>query len=200
MPSFCSRTGSGPVLIADQGNTARNYYNRFEHACAKFLMEAMVRQARGEFNGWDVTGQLSRGLFRGAAAEWSPYQVFLDNLAISQTALDALNRAELGTCTLGSYLMNVCNDVGNWFSGIWSQGRGTTYGNVFLTDDASKSEFRAILRNRALLHHEQVHAQQWAQMEWNFAAAYLEATRRQGQCNVFEKRAGFIDGGYFTCI
>ncbi len=149
----------------------------------------------------DVTGRCPVVCW-GAAAEWSPYQVFLDNLAISQTALDAQTVQGLLRThrALGSYLMNVCNDVGNWFSVFWSQGNGDLRERV-LDRRCIESEFRAILRNRALLRimNRFMCQPQWAQMEWNFAAAYLsDPPPRPMQC--LRKRAGFIDGGYFTCI
>ncbi|MCB1258100.1 MAG: hypothetical protein KDB26_13385, partial [Microthrixaceae bacterium] len=71
---------------------------------------------------------------------------------------------------------------------------GTTYGSYFVTTvDSKKANAPALMR------HEAVHANQWAVGSWMFAAGYGAASSVQGECNYFERQAGFRDGGYRNC-
>jgi len=50
------------------------------------------------------------------------------------------------------------------------------------------------------LRHETVHVLQWALIGPLFPIAYAVAYMLQRQCNVFERWAGFADGGYEHCL
>ncbi len=172
----------------------RDYYSDRDLMCAAYLMQLMISEANGAYGSVNVISQLAEQLFFGVADLSDPYQVFLSNLGISLWALGQLSRDERSSCRLGSYLVVVCNDVG-W--GPWSRRGGTTYGNVFLLDDwASVSNATS---NTLLMHHEQVHSQQWSKWGIAFGGMYLSETKRTllFPCqNIYEIAAGLQDGGY----
>ncbi|MFT3901159.1 MAG: hypothetical protein QM728_13075 [Gordonia sp. (in: high G+C Gram-positive bacteria)] len=111
---------------------------------------------------------------------------------------------------------------GNPLARAWSQQGGTTWGDLFLINvgrgvdptDALTATivggapvyrrkatlYRGDLPLDLLLHHEEIHARQWARYgRARFAAAYLrEQARaaRTGTANRYEVEAGLADGGY----
>ncbi len=81
-------------------------------------------------------------------------------------------------------------------------GGGTTYGDVFLTDQPTAT----VLRNKNLLAHEMQHANQWAGWGGDFPLAYagesIESTlngRGRACLNYFEMDASLVWGGYREC-
>lgn len=107
---------------------------------------------------------------------------------------------------------------GNWLQDLYSQRGGTTYGDIFMLniDDADDPHdvLRQVVRSgRAsyqdddgrvfhgeldldrLLHHEEVHSQQWAEKGYaGFLSSYLWEQLTGG--NGTEEGAGLSDGGY----
>ncbi|QKT08534.1 hypothetical protein HUN08_16000 [Gordonia sp. X0973] len=111
---------------------------------------------------------------------------------------------------------------GNWPTRLFSQRGGTTWGDVFVLNAGKNVDATTVLLAATaaaapvyergarlvegrlhldrLLHHEEIHSQQWARYgRTRFAAAYLREQSRAvltGQPNRFEVEAGLRDGGY----
>jgi hypothetical protein len=248
IPTTCHKTGTGPganvnghwmnVPISYSATTA-------ELDCAHAIADTMKYLARYEGDFSASAPQILRSaLLSGTVNLSSPYEVFLDNIYVTTSALATLDTTTpgsgtgLGSCGFVDYMLLVrCSDdalgsiilrddwgnpyrdwAGNPISfnlnGLLSQRGGTTYGNLFLTnDDAYGLQY---FDNRSL-HHEQVHSQQWSQWGWDFARRYIQdyvdsagnanynywlygptqGVQVPAQCyQQFEKAAGFQDGGY----
>ncbi|MFT4200189.1 hypothetical protein [Gordonia sp. (in: high G+C Gram-positive bacteria)] len=111
---------------------------------------------------------------------------------------------------------------GNPAARVWSQRGGTTWGDLFLINVGRRVDPTEVLTTAIavgapvyeqgdrlykggvsldrLLHHEEIHARQWARYgRTGFAAAYLREQSRAaltGTPNRFEVEAGLRDGGY----
>lgn len=124
----------------------------------------------------------------------------------------------------GTTLMTTPNGMlmgagGNRLQNLFSQRGGTTWGDIFLFNSRSAEALRlAVARGSGiaereghlfttsrslarLLHHEEIHAQQWAREGFaRFIRNYLlEAAREpfgSGSHNRYEIEAGLADGGY----
>lgn len=92
-----------------------------------------------------------------------------------------------GTCGMNwQEIMVVCTGASRMYGG-----GGTTYGSVFITPRAAVSE--------KLMRHEAKHADQWATIGPAFGQTYVLTYAVQGECNVWERLAGYGDGGYDQC-
>jgi len=124
-----------------------------------------------------------------------------------------------GICATGGSLVTTPNGLlmglgGNRIHAQFSRRGGTTWGDLFLVsinrvpDPAGR--LRAIVESGRthpggpdldpLLHHEEIHAQQWARLgPARMGAAYVAEEARArilGGVNRFEREAGLSDGGY----
>ncbi len=247
IPTTCARVGTGPgtnvnahwlnVPLAYAATTA-------DLTCAHQIAAFMQQLAYDEANySATVPQQLRSALLSGTVNLSKPYEVFLDNIYVTTTAIATLevtapgSPAGLGSCGFADYMVLVtCNDnelgsvilrddwgnpyrdwAGNPISfnlnGLLSQRGGTTYGNLFLLNEGQSL---ASFDNR-VLHHEQVHSQQWSQYGWDFARRYIQDfVDSAGNANYnywlygpvqgvqvpalcfqyYERQAGFQDGGY----
>ncbi len=79
---------------------------------------------------------------------------------------------------------------------------GTTWGNVFLVDGSDSADQRS---DRGLLHHEQVHAQQWADFgsggfRYRYGMEFTSVWPFGDVCdNTYEQDANLADGNYHQC-
>ena len=170
------------------------------------------------------------------------YETFLKDLYITVEILadSGVNPLDSNQCrflTTG-YLMTLCLDPGYFHvpmrdsmtgdqlrdlqgnprflnvGSLLSQMGGSTYGGVTLTD--TQTDFYRLEgtpTDTSTIHHEQVHAQQWARTGWQFANDYIgESTNDVGLAsswyrqygwdfpsfcfNTYEKQAGLVSGGY----
>ena len=247
IPKTCARPGTGPGANPDAYwmNVPLGYAApSADVTCARQIAAFMKVLAYDEASYSAVVPQQIRSaLLTGTANLSNPYEVFIDNIYVTTTAIATLDvtapgsAAGLGSCGFSdSMLLVTCNDNslgtiilrddwGNpfrdWFgnpitfnlNGILSQRGGTTYGNLFLLNEGqSLSSF-----DNRVLHHEQVHSQQWSEYGWDFARRYLQDfVDSQGNANYnywlygpvagvqvpglcfqyYERQAGFQDGGY----
>jgi hypothetical protein len=174
----------------------------FDHAndrvamCAGLLFHIMLNQLAGDYHGTDVIASLQDLLWGGGYVDNDdPYDAFIVNLERSRWVLERLTAKERKSCSLNYFLMITCVDTNAGFlGGVMSKGGGTTYGNVFLGNAGDMPTLGI-----ELLHHEQVHAQQWAWWGNSFGGLYsIESWFgfRSVCSNRFEIAAGLIDGGY----
>ncbi|EKF22117.1 hypothetical protein C731_3864 [Mycolicibacterium hassiacum DSM 44199] len=128
----------------------------------------------------------------------------------------------------GGRLMTTPNGMlmglgGNWLQDLYSQRAGTTWGDIFMFNIDNPGDPAGALRNIAgsgqmwhatdggepkkvdfdldrVLHHEEIHSQQWARLGYSrFVVEYgaaLTGEQLFGIENKFEKEAGVHDGGY----
>jgi len=124
-----------------------------------------------------------------------------------------------GICNAGGCVATTPNGVlmvvgGNRIHGAFSHRGGTMWGDLFLINAQRVSDPAGLLREivasgrlgtsgpdlDALLHHEEIHAQQWAALgPVRMPARYFAEEARArifGGVNSFEKDAGLADGGY----
>jgi hypothetical protein len=220
-----------------------------EWDCAKRLLVIMKDEADSVYGSLHIAATIQPLLLpTGRGDLTSLYQVYLDNLDVSILFLEALSHNERGSCEVTrKHLLIVCDDKGEGSlyvpgllnlplpsHGAWSSlGSMVTYGNVtFVNGDANwslhENEFLADDPASVApwgledLHHEQVHAQEWAHGGLNFGMAFLNdaasglqmANQKaaaaanpflyapswysfQVGCNqLFEKAANLYDGGY----
>jgi RHS repeat-associated protein len=75
----------------------------------------------------------------------------------------------------------------------FSRAGGMTVGNVLVGTKSSREY------GRRLMAHEAKHSDQWSALGWSFPALYGIAYGRSSGCNVFDRAAGYKDGGYLEC-
>ncbi len=121
--------------------------------CAGLLLDEIKKQAKNRTNGANIAVALSERLLDGRTDLRDPYEVFLDNLERSMHAMGKLTSKEIDECELGLKLMIVCKG-----GGVWSQGGGTAWGNVFIINDQSSRTISGAKSDQNLMTHEQVHA------------------------------------------
>jgi hypothetical protein len=117
---------------------------------------------------------------------------------------------------------------GDWVQEQYSLNGGTTWGDIFMVNDVDADELREYIEEGEapndddldldrLLHHEEIHSQQWARYGYaDFAARYIDAStdvtwpgwgpfrvpviEERDPCdNEYEQEAGLEDGGYDGC-
>jgi hypothetical protein len=201
----CHKNGTGPGsnVNAHWLNVPMSYAaSPAELACAQAVGDFMLDLARHEDEFSSTAPQALRSsILSGTVNLGSPYEVFLDNIYVTTSALATLDTSAvgsgtgLGSCSFVDYMLIVrCSDDalgtiilrddwGNpyrdWFgnpisfnlNGLLSQRGGTMYGNLFLTNDDA---YGLQSFDDRTLHHEQVHSQQWSQWGWDFARRYIQ--------------------------
>jgi hypothetical protein len=95
--------------------------------------------------------------------------------------------------------------------GWLSQAGGTTYGDLFIINQdhpkTALADLQTLIESGVwgrltldrLLHHEELHSQQWAHNGfWRFATSYTghQIIGHRGRTNPWEQQAGLSDGGY----
>lgn len=132
-------------------------------------------------NKFDLDGRACRACRK----TWA-YMRFSSNVPVTAAALALARAGGAKGCKFRTGGMIICTGA------KWGFGKGgTTYGNVFLTGGTKV--------DAALLRHETKHADQWAIFGPGFGVQYLITYAIQGECNVYEKSAGYKDGGYNHC-
>ena len=134
-----------------------------------------------------------------------PYNVFLMNLHNGSTLLGLiLSWSVGGDCNLTIYFMVECVISRNSIPLVRNE--GTTYGNVFLnnTGGSGGAYYGPDTSRERELHHEQVHAQQWANDGLSFASKYIaesisaEAKARLHQTAGSDGAAGWLGGQFIS--
>jgi hypothetical protein len=248
----CKRDGSGPdpaAPYAKHTNVAHGYDidedDESALGCARSIADFILDDLAPNEMDFSATAPqvLRSSLLTGTASLSKPYEVFLDNIYITTSAVATLSLTSapaakgLGSCRFNDYMLLIeCADdeagsvvlrddygipLKDWagnplpplnLNGLLSQWGGTAYGNLFLVNQGKVGSY-----DDFVLHHEQVHSQQWSQYGWSFGQMYLQSlfdspgnalynffTYGPTQ-NVFvpprcyilwERRAGFQDGNY----
>jgi hypothetical protein len=152
------------------------------------------------------SAEISRIKARQAANSWSYSQ---------DVAFVSGNGGRLVT-TPNGMLMGL---GGNWLQGLYSQQGGTTYGDIFMVNIDNPTNPQTVLKNIVeggsapitqdpngatnnwldldrLLHHEEMHSEQWASKGYGgFLASYAWDLLTNGGMTA-EQGAGLHDGGY----
>ncbi|MGY4644221.1 PA14 domain-containing protein [Cellulomonas sp. URHB0016] len=109
-----------------------------------------------------------------------------------------------GSTTLGLVIARASGAKCNWNKQEWMYActgakrfgvkGGTTYGSTFVSSKLSKD------LDVRVMAHEGKHSNQWALLgSPGMAFGYLNAYASQGECNFYERQAGFADGHYTNC-
>ena len=169
--------------------------NDYDYACADPVNQF-------DLNGlWCVLGKNKDGSCRGSGlvkkaktGVRKTYQAarFVRNAPVTFTSLAAAKVSQRGgDCGMNwQEIMIVCTSAN---SGGMVQRGGTAYGSLYITPDSRVSS-----REMA---HEAKHADQYFFFgAGGMALGYGVASWLQGKCNIFERQAGFRDGGYLSCL
>jgi RHS repeat-associated protein len=144
-------------------------------------------------NAFDLNGQWSRW-WRRLGRGLTKTVRFAANMANGSTLNGvAWGLAGGGKCSLNRQeLMIACTGM----TSLRVQG-GTTVGSTFVTYHGAG--YLKTPEGIRMIAHEAKHSNQWAILGLSMAPLYWAAAGVSGQCNVFERQAGYKDGGYANC-